>query len=245
MAQEPLDRPDIDAGFAQVGRTAVAQRLETVAVCDLSAPLRRRGALLRRAEGQRPVGIEARQQPRGWPLEVPGGTPCGQQAGGEPRRALLAPCARLDADPPPITCDSREREPDDGADAQASGLGGHQEDTVPGRLRTRAQALECRDAQDRWERRPPRPWGEVEGEDLPAQGLRREALQPCSRVMAGTPRQAPLDQEVVPGGPHLLWTEAVRGALGERRHAGDRSDRGLWGLGGQPLPLHVANHLGT
>ena len=33
MAQEHLDRPDIDAGFEQVGRKAVAQRMDTLAVC--------------------------------------------------------------------------------------------------------------------------------------------------------------------------------------------------------------------
>jgi hypothetical protein len=77
---------------------------------------------------------------------------------------------------------------------------------VPGMLRTRAQALECLDAQDPWALRPPRPWGEVAVEAIPAQGLRREELQPCSRLIAGTPRQAPLDQEVVEGGTNLLWT---------------------------------------
>ena len=81
---------------------------------------------------------------------------------------------------------------------------------MPGILRTREQALEFLDAQDLWELRPPRPWGEVEVEDIPAQGLRIEAFQPCNRLIAGTPRQAPLDQEVVQVGTNLLWTQAVR-----------------------------------
>jgi hypothetical protein len=245
MAQEHLDRPDIDARFAQVGRKAVAQRMDTVAVGDLSAQLRMLGELLGRADGQRPVGIAPRQQPRSWPREVPGGTQCGQQAGGEERGAILAPFALLDADQHPITCDIRQREPDDFANAQASGRGGHQEDAVPGMLRTREQALECLDAPDPWELRPPRPWGKVEVEDIPVQGLRREELQPCSRLIAGTPRQAPLDQEVVQGGTNLLWTEAVWGALGELCQAGDSSDRGLVRFRGQPLQWHVVDHLGT
>ena len=40
MAQEHLDRPDIDAGFEQVVRKAVSQRMDTLAVCDLRAQLR-------------------------------------------------------------------------------------------------------------------------------------------------------------------------------------------------------------
>ena len=72
------------------------------------------------------------------------------------------------------------RQPDDFADAQASGIGGHQEDAVPRILRTREQALEFLDAQDLGELRPPRPWWEVEVEDIPAQGLRIEELQPAA-----------------------------------------------------------------
>jgi hypothetical protein len=86
---------------------------------------------------------------------------------------------------------------------------------VPGILRTREQALEFLDAQDPWELRPPRPWWEVEVEDIPAQGLRIEEFQPRSGLIAGTPCQAPLDEEVVQGGPNLLWTQAIRRALVE------------------------------
>jgi hypothetical protein len=197
MAQSHLDRPDIAARFEEVGRKAVAPRMDALAVRELRAPLRMRGNLLGRADGSRRVGSASRKQPRGWPIALPVGTQCGQQAAGEQRVAILAPCALLDADQLPITFDIRERAPDDFADAQASGRGGPQEDAVPRMLRTREQALEFLDAQDPWELRPPRPWRAVEVEDIPAQGLRREALQPCSRWMAGTPRQAPLDQEVV------------------------------------------------
>ena len=168
-------------------------------------PLRVRGDVLRRADGQRPGGSAARTQPRGWPVALPVGPQCGQQAGGEPRGTVLAPLAWLDADQPPIPGESRAREPDDCADAQARGIGGHQEDTVPRMLGVRAHALECLATQDPWERRSPWAWWESEVEDSPAQGLRREELQPCSRLMAGTPRPAPLDEAGVQVRPHLLW----------------------------------------
>ena len=51
---------------------------------------------------------------------------------------------------------------------------------MPGILRTREQALEFLNAQDPWELRPPRPWGEIEVEDIPAQGFRIEEFQPAA-----------------------------------------------------------------
>src|SRR5207237_1871030 len=63
------------------GREIMAQRMDTLAVRDPSALLRMRGDLLGRADGHRPLGIEARQQPGGWPVEVPGGASLGQQTG--------------------------------------------------------------------------------------------------------------------------------------------------------------------
>jgi hypothetical protein len=61
----------------------------------------------------------------------------------------------------------------------------------------RAQALEFFDAQDLGELQSPRPWWEGEVEDLPPQSLGIEEFEPRSRLMAGTPREAPFDQEVV------------------------------------------------
>ena len=167
------------------------------------------------------------------------------QAGGEERRALLASFARLDAEQQARTGDIRALEPDDFTDAPARGIRGHQEDAVPGILRRHQQALAFLDAQARRELRPPRPWGEVEAEDLPAQGLGREALQPRRRLLAGTPCQAPLDEEVGQGGTHLRWTQAIRRTLGELGSAGASGPRGLWGVRGQPLPWHIVDHLGT
>ena len=111
--------------------------------------------------------------------------------------------------------------------------------------RMRKQALEFLDAQDPWELRPSRPGWEVEVEDIPPQGLRREELQPCGRLIAGTPRQAPLDQEVVQIRTNVLWTQAVWGTLVEFGSAGHSGGRGHLRLRGQPLQLHVVEHLGT
>ena len=112
----------------------------------------------------------------------------------------------LDADEHPITFDIRKPQPDDFADAQARGLGGHQEDAVSRIFGACEQALEFLDAQHLWELRPPCPWGEVEVEDIPTERLGIEELEPRSRLIAGTPRQAPFGQEVVQVRPNLLGT---------------------------------------
>ena len=109
----------------------------------------------------------------------------------------------------------------------------------------REQTLEFLEAQNLWELRWPRPWWEVEVEDIPAQGLGREKQQPRRGLMAGTPCQAPLAEEVVQGGTHLLWTQAIRRALGELGSASDSGYVGLWGFRGQPLQWPIADHLGT
>jgi hypothetical protein len=166
----------------------------------------------------------------------------GGRAGGG---AVLPPFAVLAAEQHPVPVAIRAREPDTCADTQARGIGGHQEDAVPGIFCARQQALECCEAQNLGELQPSRPWWEVEVQDLPPQRLGREAFAPRSRLMAGTPRAAPFDQEVVEVRTHLLWTEAIRGALGALGPTGHSGDRGLVGLRGQPLQRHVAEHLGT
>ena len=108
MAQQHLDRPDVDPGFEQVGRETMAQRMDAVAVRDPRGPLRVRGDFLGRADGHRRVGIEARKQPRGWPVALPVGAQFGQQAGREQRGAILPPFALLDAEQQALTFDIRE-----------------------------------------------------------------------------------------------------------------------------------------
>ena len=90
MAQQPLDRPDVDTRFEQVGGTTVAQRMDPWAVRDPRALLRMIGELLGRADGHRPLGSASRQQPWSRPVALPVGAERGEQAGGEQGRAILA-----------------------------------------------------------------------------------------------------------------------------------------------------------
>jgi hypothetical protein len=148
LAQEHLDRPDIDTRFEQVGRTTVAQRMDPVAVRDPSALLRMIVDLLGRTDGHRHVGIEPRTQPGRWPIACPVGAQFGSQTGREQGGAILPPFALFDAEQHALTVDIRAPQPDDGTDTQASGIGGHQEDAMPRMPRRREQALEFLEAQD-------------------------------------------------------------------------------------------------
>ena len=82
-------------------------------------------------------------------------------------------------------------------------------------------------------------------EDIPPQRLGLEELEPCGRLVAGTPRQAPLDEEMGQVGTNLRWTQAIRRALVELGSASDSGHVGLLSFRSQPLPLHIADHLGT
>jgi len=117
MAQEHLARPDSDPRVEQVGRKTVAQRMDTLAVRDPRALLRRIGDLLRRADGHRQLALASCQHPWGWPVQGPGGAQLGQQAGGAQRRAILAALPLLAAEQQARTCAIRELQPDDGTDA--------------------------------------------------------------------------------------------------------------------------------
>jgi hypothetical protein len=116
---------------------------------------------------------------------------------------------------------------------------------VPRIPRLREQAREFLGAQDVGELSPPRPWREVEVEDSPAQGLGIQELQPRRRLIARTPREAPLDEERVQVGTHVLRTQAIGRAFVAFGSASDSGPIGRWGFWGQPLPWHLVDHLGT
>ena len=117
MAQQHLDRPDVDSGFEQVRRETMAERMDAVAMRDPRGLLGVIGDFLGGANGHWPAGIKSRKSPRSWPVEVPVGAQCGQQARGKQGGAILPPFTLLDADEQTITCDIGALQPDDFADA--------------------------------------------------------------------------------------------------------------------------------
>src|SRR5262249_23860089 len=129
-------------------RKAMAQSMDAMAMRDAGGPLRVIVDFLGGADGHRRVGIEARKHPRGWPVEVPVGAQFGQEAGGEERIAIRAPFAPRNTEQTTLPFNIRELQTDDLTDAQARGIGRHEEDAVPGVLGAREQALKFLDTQD-------------------------------------------------------------------------------------------------
>jgi hypothetical protein len=197
MAQQHRDRPDVAPCFEQGRRATMPQRMDAMAVWDACGPLRVVGNFLGGADRHRRVGSEACQHPRGGPVQVPRGAQFGQEAGGEPRVAILAPFARLDPDEPALPFTVRELEADDCTDTQARGIGRHQEDTAPRVLGAREQALECRDAQNLGPLRGRRARREVQIQRLPPQGLDIEKAQPTGDLVTGTPGAVAVDQQIM------------------------------------------------
>jgi hypothetical protein len=243
--QQPLDRPDIAARCQPVGRQAMAQGVAAVAVREACGPLRVLGDVLGGAHGHRRVGSAPRKPPRRWPVELPIGAQCGQEARGEQRGAILAAFARLAPAQPARTFQVRALQTDDCTAAQARGLGRHQEDTGSRGLGTQEEAREGRDAQALGALRQPRARREVQRQGLPAQGLGREKAEPTGSVVTGTPGAVAVDEHMGPVAAHLGGAQLVGGAMGERREACPSSDRGGLGLGGQPVKVHLGDHLGT
>ena len=149
--------------------------------------------------------------------------------GGEPRGTVLAPLAWLDADQPPIPGESRAREPDDCADAQAAawGASGGHGASDAWRSCTRAGV--------------PRYAGPVgaaialgvvgeRGGGQPSPGSAERRTQPCSRLMAGTPPGAARRGGGAGASASALDVSGL-GALGALRQAGPGRARACWGLG--------------
>lgn len=165
--------------------------------------------------------------------------------GGEEGVAVFVSLPLLDAEQQAICFNVGQLQPDDFADAQARSVGGHQQGTVLRRLRAREQALEFLDAQHARQLRSSRARREVEVHRLPAQGSGGEKLQPTGYLVARTPCQAAVDEQMMEVRVNLLWTQLVWGAPVELRQACDRGDIGVLGLRGQALQLHLVDHLGA
>ena len=109
----------------------------------------------------------------------------------------------------------------------------------------RAQALEFFDTPQLRQEPPSRAWGQVEVECIPAEGCDIEELEPTGHLVTGTPRQAAFDESMVEVRAHLVRAELVGRTAVELGSASDSGHIGLLGFQGQPLQLHITDHLST
>jgi hypothetical protein len=80
---------------------------------------------------------------------------------------------------------------------------------------------------------------------IPAEGGEREELESTGHLVAGTPCQATCDESMVQVRAPLVRAEVAGRTAVELGQACDGGDRGCLGPGGEPLQLHVADHLGA
>jgi hypothetical protein len=131
---------------------------------------------------------------------------------------------------------------DDLTDAEASGIGRHEQRAVLGGG-AEEKTVECRGAQDMGPLRPPGAWWQGEMEGRPPERLDVEKLPAPGDLVTRTPGQVAFNEQRVQGGTDLLRAQLCGGtpvALRETCHGGDR---GFLGPGGQALQLHRAEHL--
>lgn len=243
VSKEKRDGAGVDSRFESRGGKALAQGMETFAVREGGGLLGVGGAPLGSPERPRVGEGLPWKYPPWWTVQLPIGSQCGQQAGGQERRAVLTSCALMNPQQHAVPCDVRQLQRDDRTDPQTGGGGRHQEGAGFGVTGTGDEALEFLRAQDVWQRGPSRARGQGELAGSPAERSGREALESTGHLVAGTPRQVAFDQQLRPGGVELLRTEAVGCTAIKLGAAHHRSHRGLLGPWGQSLHLHGSDHL--
>ena len=78
-----------------------------------------------------------------------------------------------------------------------------------GMLRVGKETVQCLDAQDAGQLRPPRARWQVEMEGIPTEGLGGEELQATGHLGTGTPRQVPFDEPRVEVRADLLRAQLI------------------------------------
>jgi len=194
VAEQELDRVQIHPGFQQMGGKAMAPRMDALAVGDPRAPLGVVGDLLRGGDGQGLGAVLSHKEPRRRAIELPVGAQFGQQTDRQQSVAVFASFALMNADQQAVTCDVGEAQAHDFPNAQARGIGGHEQGPMPRVGGAREQALECFDTHQVRQEPPSCAWGYVEVERIPAEGRDREKLEPTGYLVPGTPREVAFDK---------------------------------------------------
>jgi hypothetical protein len=104
------------------------------------------------------------------------------------------------------------------------------------------QALELVDTEDMGQRRASRAWGEIALDIGPAARFGVKELQATRDLIAGTPRETALHQEMVQVMVDVRGVEAIGGASVEAGQAFDSLDRGRLGTRRETWQLHVVDH---
>ena len=132
VAEQELNSPQIHPGFEQMRGKTVAQRMDAFAVGDPRQPLGVVVELLGTSDGHRLGAVLRRKEPWRGAVALPVGAEFREEPGRQQRGAVLPPFALIDANQPTVTFDVGELQPHDFPNAQARGIGRHEQHAMAG-----------------------------------------------------------------------------------------------------------------
>jgi len=245
VAQQGLHRGQIAAGFEEMGGEGVAERMDAALLGDAGAELRHRVELLGDGDVDRTRALAIGEEPDVRGPNAPVRAPVLEQALGERHVTVLAALALADVDGHAVGVEVGDLEGDDLADAEAAGVGGRQQEPMPGVGAGAQQAPDFLPAQD---------VGQLLGL-LGRRDVERGLLAPERHVVekpervrglgARAPRPLPRLEEVRQVGLHLVGGELIGRppvVAGQAHHLLDVRLVGAWR---EPSHGHVADHAGT
>ncbi len=222
VAEEALDRVQVDAGFEQRRRTRMAQRVNPAWLHEARAPFRRLVRPLETGRIHRPITAARGKEPLDRPMDLPVSPQGVQQGRGEHGVPVLPAFALLDADRHPRRVDVGDPEMDHLVEPQAGGVGRHEHRPVFEIRRVGDQPLHVLPAEQRRElarlshRRNP------EGRPVTLQRRVIEERQRMHDDVAGTPRSVAIPNQMQQVRLHLRIRYLIRRPPVERRQPRDR-----------------------
>jgi hypothetical protein len=234
MAEECLDRGQIATGFEQVRGEGVAQRVDPALLGDARPELGHRVELLGDGDIDRTRALAILKEPDVRGPDAPVGAPVLEQPRGERPGAILAAFALADVDRQAVGVEVRDLEGDDLADAETTGVGGRQQEAMPGMRAGAQEAPDFFPAQDIGQLLGLAGRRHVEGRRLAPEGHVVEEAEGVAGLGARTPRARALAEHQRDVRLHLVGRELVGGPVVVAGQAYHLTDVRLVGSGGKP-----------
>jgi hypothetical protein len=130
MAEQRLEREQIDAGFEQVGRVAVPRRVHRAVFARAAFLDQTAKATLHVAGGDRSVRLVARGKPGAWPAQAPAGAELLEQTQRQRHQPILGALALAHVDHPAGAVEVADLQVQQFAQTQAAAVGDLREDAV-------------------------------------------------------------------------------------------------------------------
>jgi hypothetical protein len=151
VAEQQLDGAQVCAGFQQMDRKGVAQRVRGDRLGEAGQPLRLAAGDADGVAGDRLTGQVSREQPLPGMHGRPIGTQCLQQSRREHDVAVLAALALVDADDHAPAVDRVDCEVDGLGNAQAGGVAGGQDGVVLDVVDAAEEPHDLQGTEDDWQ----------------------------------------------------------------------------------------------